>query len=166
MGRYQASNSKMVKKKEVQVSDKDLEEYREAFELFDTDKSGMIDAMELGFCMRALGFDPTPEEIKGMLDKTDQDGNGTVEFTEFVDLLSGRMDRRDPEEEMKDGFAMFDTDGKGFITWKDLQRVATELNDKDIAENEPELQQIIDEINPQGINLNDFLSLMGRQGVY
>ena len=38
----------------------------------------------------------------------------------------------------------------GFITWKDLQRVATELNDKDIAENEPELQQIIDEINPQG----------------
>merc|ERR1712093_970804 len=138
----------MVKKKEVQVSDKDLEEYREAFQLLDTDKSGMIDAMELGFCMRALGFEPTPEEIKDMLAKTDQDGNGTVEFNEFVDLLSGRMDR------------------KGYINHKDLGRVALELGDKEYGENEPELQQIIDEINPQGINLNDFLSLMGRQGVY
>merc|ERR1712091_664187 len=137
----------MVKKKEVQVSDKDLEEYREAFQLFDTDKSGMIDAMELGFCMRALGFEPTSEEIKDMLAKTDQDGNGTVEFNEFVDLLSGRMDRKDPEEEMRDGFAMFDQDGKGYIDWKDMGRVALEMGDKDLADNEPELQQIIDEIN-------------------
>merc|ERR1712072_804409 len=156
----------MVKKKEVVVTEEMAAQFREAFELFDTDKSGTIDAMELSFCIRALGFNPTKDEIRDMLDKIDQDDNGTVEFDEFVDLLSGRMDRKDPEEEMKDGFAMFDTDGKGFITWKDLQRVATELNDKDIAENEPELQQIIDEINPQGINLNDFLSLMGRQGVY
>merc|ERR1711977_759347 len=138
----------MVKKKEVQVSEKDLEEFKEAFNLFDTDKSGFIDAMELAFCMRALGFEPTDAEIKEMLQKTDQDGNGAVEFMEFVDLVSGRMDRRDPEDECKDGFAMFDVDNKGYI------------EDKDLADNEPELQQIIDEINPRGINLADFLSLM------
>merc|ERR1712091_335664 len=140
----------MVKKKEVQVSEKDLEEFKEAFNLFDTDKSGFIDAMELAFCMRALGFEPTDAEIKEMLQKTDQDGNGAVEFNEFVDLVSGRMDRRDPEDECKDGVAMFDVDNKGYIDYKDT------------AENEPELQQIIDEINPRGINLQDFLSLMQR----
>merc|ERR1711977_650042 len=155
----------MVKKKEVQVSEKDLEEFKEAFNLFDTDKSGTIDAMELSFCMRALGFNPTPDEIKDMLDKIDQDDNGTVEYQEFVDLLSGAMDRKDPDEEMKDGFAMFDTANKGFIDAKDMGRIALELGDKDLAENEPELQQIIDEINPKGINLQDFLSLMQRNGV-
>merc|ERR1711903_418661 len=156
----------MVKKKEVQVSEKDLEEFKEAFNLFDTDKSGFIDAMELAFCMRALGFEPTDAEIKEMLMKTDQDGNGAVEFMEFVDLVSGRMDRRDPEDECKDGFAMFDVDNKGYIDYKDMGRVAAELGDKDLADNEPELQQIIDEINPRGINLADFLSLMQRGGVY
>merc|ERR1712178_453357 len=156
----------MVKKKEVMISDEDMAQFKEAFELFDTDKSGFIGAMELQFCMRALGFEPTGDEIKEMLEKTDQDDNGQVEFNEFVDLVSGRMDRKDPEEEMKDGFAMFDVDGKGFINHKDLQRVCIELGDKELSENEPELQQIIDEINPKGINLNDFLSLMGRQGVY
>ena len=40
----------------------------------------------------------------------------------------------------------------GFINFKDLGRVATELGDKEIAENEPELKQIIDEINPAGGN--------------
>merc|ERR1712216_672072 len=118
----------MVKKKEVQVSEKDLEEFKEAFNLFDTDKSGFIDAMELAFCMRALGFEPTDAEIKEMLQKTDQDGNGAVEFMEFVDLVSGRMDRRDPEDECKDGFAMFDVDNKGYIysrTW-DVSQLSSE----------------------------------------
>merc|ERR1712193_223276 len=87
------------------------------------------------------------------------------EFMEFVDLVSGRMDRRDPEDECKDGFAMFDVDNKGYIDYKDMGRVAAELGDKDLAENEPELQQIIDEINPKGINFVDFMSIMERNSV-
>ena len=70
-----------------------MRQFREAFELFDTDQSGTIDGTELKFCMQALGFDPSPNEIKDMLMKIDQDGNGTVEFEEFVDLLSGKMVR-------------------------------------------------------------------------
>ena len=70
-----------------------MRQFREAFELFDTDQSGTIDGTELKFCMQALGFDPSPHEIKDMLEKIDQDGNGTVEFEEFVDLLSGKMVR-------------------------------------------------------------------------
>ena len=70
-----------------------MRQFREAFELFDTDQSGTIDGTELKFCMQALGFDPSPNEIKDMLQKIDQDGNGTVEFEEFVDLLSGKMVR-------------------------------------------------------------------------
>jgi len=68
-----------------------MRQFKEAFELFDTDQSGTIDGSELKFCMQALGFDPSPYEIKEMLEKIDQDGNGTVEFEEFVDLLSGKM---------------------------------------------------------------------------
>merc|ERR1712167_208230 len=149
----------MVKKKEVMITDEQMGEFKEAFELFDTDKSGSIDGAELAFAMRALGFEPTGDEVADMLSKTDEDGNGTVQYEEFVDLVSGRLDRKDPDQEMKDGFAMFDTDNKGFINYKDLMRVATELGDKDIYDNEPEAKQVIDEINPNGINYDDFLSI-------
>merc|ERR1711865_53551 len=155
----------MVKKKEVVITPEQMEEFKEAFELFDTDKSGSIDASELDFAMRALGFEPTGQEVADMLAKTDEDGNGTVQYEEFVDLVSGRLDRKDPEQEIKDGFAMFDTDNKGFINFKDLVCVAGELGDKDISENEPEAQQIVDEINPSGINYDDFMSIMERTGV-
>merc|ERR1712072_355010 len=126
------SAAAMGKKKEVMITDEQMAEFKEAFELFDTDKSGSIDSSELDFAMRALGFEPTGQEVADMLSKTDEDGNGTVQFQEFDDLVSGKLDRKDPDQEMKDGFAMFDTDNKGFINYKDLVRVATELGDKDI----------------------------------
>jgi len=147
------------------ITDEQMAEFKEAFELFDTDKSGSIDASELTFAMRALGFEPTGQEVADMLAKTDEDGNGTVQLQEFVDLVSGKLDRKDPEQEMKDGFAMFDVDNKGFVNAKDLERVALELGDKQYGENFPELEQIIDEINPQGINFGDFMSIMERNGV-
>lgn len=82
-----------VKKKEVMITDEQMAEFKEAFELFDTDKSGSIDGAELAFAMRALGFEPTGQEVADMLAKTDEDGNGTVQFQEFVDLISGKLVR-------------------------------------------------------------------------
>ena len=73
------------------VTDEMRAEFKEAFELFDTDKSGSIDASELAFCMRALGFEPTGQEVADMLSKTDEDQDGTVSYEEFEDLMSGRM---------------------------------------------------------------------------
>ena len=62
-----------------------------AFELFDTDNSGTIDAAELKFCMQALDFTPTDKEIADMIIEIDTDGNNTIEFQEFVDLMAARM---------------------------------------------------------------------------
>eukprot|EP00656_Telonema_subtile_P030713 TRINITY_DN336_c0_g1_i1.p1 TRINITY_DN336_c0_g1~~TRINITY_DN336_c0_g1_i1.p1 ORF type:complete len:177 (+),score=61.51 TRINITY_DN336_c0_g1_i1:97-627(+) len=156
----------MVKKRQVVISEEDMRSFKEAFELFDTDQSGSIDGTELKFCMQALGFDPSPYEIKDMLEKIDQDETGTIEFDEFVDLLSGKMDEKDPATEMADAFAMFDKDNTGRITFKNMQDVCREMGDPHLADNEPEVQQIIDEINPAGWTMEDFLALMQRQGVY
>uniref|UniRef100_A0A0R0INJ2 EF-hand domain-containing protein n=1 Tax=Glycine max TaxID=3847 RepID=A0A0R0INJ2_SOYBN len=44
------------------------QEIKEAFELFDTDGSGTIDAKELNVAMRALGFEMTEEQINKMIE--------------------------------------------------------------------------------------------------
>jgi Ca2+-binding EF-hand superfamily protein len=65
------------------------QEIKEAFDLFDTDGSGTIDAKELRVAMRALGFEPTKDEIKQMiadLDKVrcDKFNNSSFPFLVFT----------------------------------------------------------------------------------
>jgi Ca2+-binding EF-hand superfamily protein len=66
-----------------ELTEEQKQEIREAFDLFDTDGSGTIDAKELKVAMRALGFEPKKEEIKKMISDIDKDGNGTIDFNEF-----------------------------------------------------------------------------------
>lgn len=56
-----------VKKNSQQLTPEQKEELKEAFDLFDTEGSGKIDARELKVVMKALGFDPTREEIRSII---------------------------------------------------------------------------------------------------
>ena len=51
-----------------------VSEFKEAFALFDKDGDGTITAKELGAVMRGLGQNPTEEEINGMIEEVDTDG--------------------------------------------------------------------------------------------
>ena len=54
-----------AKKSRPDLSEDQKQELREAFELFDADKTGFIDLHELKVLMRALGFDiKKPEVVK------------------------------------------------------------------------------------------------------
>merc|ERR1712100_164187 len=100
-----------------------------AFDLFDSDGSGAIDASELKVAMMALGFEPTDDEIDKMVKDIDADGNATVEFEEFIGMMEGKMSEKDQVDEMKKAFTLYDDDGTGKITFKNLERVAKELGE-------------------------------------
>ena len=55
--------------------------------------TGTIDAKELKVAMRALGFEPKKEEIKKMISDIDKDGSGTIDFQEFLDMMTSKMVR-------------------------------------------------------------------------
>merc|ERR1711924_393143 len=140
------------------------QEIREAFELFDTDGSGSIDAMELKTAMRALGFAPKKDEIARMLSDLDVDGNGTVEYTEFEGLMAGKMESKDPKEELLKTFAIF-SDGGNAITTQHLCAIAKELGEN---LGEDELSEWIAEGDTDGdgaINESEFLSIMKKGGI-
>merc|ERR1711998_38152 len=98
------------------LSDEAKKEVKEAFDLFDTDGSGAIDAKELKIAMQALGFEPTSDEIAKMMNDIDADGNATVEIEEFLEMMEGKMAGKDPVEEMSKAFKLYDLDNKGKIT--------------------------------------------------
>merc|ERR1712071_677939 len=96
-----------AKKNVPELTEEQKQEIREAFDLFDTDGSGTIDARELKVAMRALGFEPKKEEIRKMIADADRDGSGVIDFPEFLDMMTQKMAERDPREEMLKAFRLF-----------------------------------------------------------
>jgi centrin-1 len=148
------------------LSEEQKQEIREAFDLFDTDGSGTIDAKELKVAMRALGFEPKKEEVKKMIADVDADGTGCIGFEDFLSLMTQKMMERDPREEMMKAFRLFDDDETGKISFKNLKRVAKELGESITDE---ELQEMIDEADRDGdgeVSVEEFLRIMKKSGLW
>ncbi|KDN35893.1 putative CDC31-spindle pole body component, centrin [Tilletiaria anomala UBC 951] len=142
------------------LSDEQRQEIREAFELFDTDKDGAIDYHELKVAMRALGFDLKKAEVLKILRDSDKSGQGVMEWEDFNRIMSERIASRDPMEEVRRAFALFDDDGTGRISLRNLRRVAKELGE---SLDDEELQAMIDEfdLDQDGeINEQEFVHIM------
>merc|ERR1711998_404351 len=152
MGEQQKKMSRRGgKKKAGQLYEEQLDEIREAFTLFDSDASGAIDVRELKAAMRALGFD------------IDNDGNGTIEFAEFLGMMTGKMGEKDSREDIEKVFKMFDDDNSTKITFKNLARVAEELGE---TIDDEELQDMINQADRDGdgaINADEFYRIMKKK---
>ena len=59
----------MAAKTTKELSDEEIEDYKEAFSNFDKDGNGNIDEGELGVVMRSLGYSPTNQQLKEMMAK-------------------------------------------------------------------------------------------------
>lgn len=53
--------------------------------------AGTITTKELGTVMRSLGQNPTEAELQDMISEVDADGNGTIDFPEFLNLMARKM---------------------------------------------------------------------------
>ncbi|EKM51108.1 uncharacterized protein PHACADRAFT_263081 [Phanerochaete carnosa HHB-10118-sp] len=112
------------------LSDEQKSDFREAFSLFDKDSDGTITTKELGTVMRSLGQNPIEAELQDMLNEVDEDGNGTIDFNEFLTMIERNMRDIDSEEVTKEAFKVFDSDGDDYISPEELRRVMTSLGEK------------------------------------
>merc|ERR1712099_212252 len=106
-----------------QLTEEQIAEFKEAFSLFDKDGDGKITTKELGTVMRSLGQNPKEEELNEMINEIDEDGNGTVDFDEFLIMMSKKIKENDSEEELREAFKVFDADGNGYINAVELRQV-------------------------------------------
>uniref|UniRef100_A0A1I8IYR6 Calmodulin n=1 Tax=Macrostomum lignano TaxID=282301 RepID=A0A1I8IYR6_9PLAT len=139
-----------------QLTEDQIAEFKEAFSLFDKDGDGCITTKELGTVMRSLGQNPTEAELQDMINEVDQDGNGTIDFPEFLTMMARKMKDSDSEEEIREAFRVFDKDGNGFISAAELRHVMTNLGEKLTDE---EVEEMIREADLDGdgqINYEEF----------
>merc|ERR1712164_62009 len=90
----------------------------------------------------------------------DADGNGTIDFPEFLSLMARKMKDTDTEEELIEAFKVFDRDGNGFISAAELRHLMTNLGEKLTDE---EVDEMIREADVDGdgqINYEEFVKMM------
>ena len=109
----------------ISLSDTQRKQITEIFNLFDTDGGGTIDKKELGFALGALGFNSKKsKDTSGAVSAIVSDG--TVTLDEFIQLMMGEVDGRDPMEEARQIFCVLsksdgDSKNDGYITFNKLE---------------------------------------------
>lgn len=95
--------------------------------------------------------------------KADFDGNGTIDFEEFIQMMpaASRNERdENAEEEMREAFQIFDADGNGKITSEELRLIMENLGEKLTEE---EIEDMVKEADIDGdgeINYEEFVRMM------
>ncbi|KAH7541917.1 hypothetical protein FEM48_Zijuj02G0018300 [Ziziphus jujuba var. spinosa] len=79
------------------------EELKEAFSVFDKDQNGFISAAELRNVMTNLGEKLTDDQINEMIREADVDGDGEINYKEFVKVMIAARRRLKKSEEISKG---------------------------------------------------------------
>lgn len=142
----------------------DFVEYKPTYDLFnsvvknamakyDVDQSGTLSKAEVGAALRAVGIMMTPAQLDAFFNSADADGNGQLDFDEFVpiaDILAGKTSLL---------FRDADTDGDGILSMEELdaalKKVGVELTPEELAE----LFAKMDKDGSGGLNLAEFVPL-------
>ena len=81
-----------------------IREYNDAFCMFDTQDKGYITSTEIREMLKTIGFNPTDKDLENLTIVIDSDGNGKVDFGEFLDLID-KLETY--EKNMKEGIDIF-----------------------------------------------------------
>ena len=98
-----------------------------------------------------------------MISDLDKDGSGAIDFDEFLDMMTARMSDKDTKEDINKVFRLFDDDKTGYITIKNLRRVAKELGETMTDE---ELMEMIERADSDGdgqVSAEDFYNIMTKK---
>jgi calmodulin len=119
----------------VKMTQKEIQEYQEAFSFFDSDQDGFITIQDVGKVMRSVGLYPSEAELQQIAKST----RNKVDFNEFLNLASKNIvDNKINEQQMREAFKMFDTYGNGLVNLmqmrNSLQNLGEKLRDEEIDE--------------------------------
>ncbi|KAL8587041.1 hypothetical protein ACOMHN_023431 [Nucella lapillus] len=141
------------------LSKKMMQEMKEAFTMIDQNRDGIIDVEDLKDIYSNLGRIPPDNELKEML----TEAPGPLNFTMFLNLFGEKLSGTDPEDAIRNAFAMFDDEGKGFLPEEYLKDLLSNMGDNFTAD---EIKQTWKEapLEKGKFNYSEFVSILkGKQ---
>uniref|UniRef100_A0AAY5KZ38 Troponin C, skeletal muscle n=1 Tax=Esox lucius TaxID=8010 RepID=A0AAY5KZ38_ESOLU len=138
------------------LSEEMLNEFKAAFDMFDTDGGGDISTKE-------LGQNPTREELDEIIEEVDEDGSGTIDFEEFL-VMMVRLLKEDQagksEEELAECFRVFDKNADGYIDREEFAIIIRSTGEQISEEEIDELLKDGDKNADGMLDFDEFLKMM------
>ena len=146
------------------LTEDEVIEIKEAFDLFDSDHSGTIDTEELKQALSNLGIDAKNQTLQNMMNDIDKNQSGTIDFNEFIELMTAKFSDKDTPEDLRKVFDLFigdDTADK--IEFKHLKRVAKELGENISDEELNEMIVRADTDRDGKVSFEEFFAIMTKK---
>lgn len=145
----------------IQFLDGKLGDLKQAFASFDKKAKGVIPLKCLGLLLRSLGFNPTESEVDDLMNEADIDGSGTLDFIEFLHLMS-YIWKQKAEQTIRSIFEVYDLDGNGTIDAEELLVMMTEFGYDDFTERDSLEMIAMADIDGNGqIDIEEFSLMLG-----
>ena len=150
------------------LTEEELKEFKEIFDLVDEDGSGEITKEELGRLMVTLGLKPTEQQLDEMMKEVDADGSGDIDFNEFVSVMSKKVKADYTPEQLKAAFRVFESPddnlGPGWVRTDVLEHALTTYGEDTLsAEKAAELLATVDPEGTGKINYIEYINMMSSQ---
>jgi Ca2+-binding EF-hand superfamily protein len=116
--------------------------------------------------MQSLGFEAKNATVYSMIRDIAAGGDSEISFDAFLDMMTAKIGDTNSREDINKVFNLFDTEGKGRITLKDLKRVAKELGE---TMTDAELLEMVERADRDGdseITSDDFYQIMTRKATF
>ena len=134
---------------------------RDAFAEFDANNDGFISRDELLNVMTSFGHEISDEELDNMIRMADSDGNGLVDFNEFLCLMDGNPPTLNVDEEMENLFSLIDTNGDGFLSEKEVRNMMKNLGEKVKKKDVRKIIKEADKNKDGKISFDEFKEMVG-----
>ena len=139
-----------------------IAEFKQAFDEFDKDGSGAISTKELLGVMRSMGQNPTEDELLALVMEVDINGDGTLDFPEFLEMMKQKANEGNQSDDLKEAFRIFDQDRDGYIDMKELKKVTMMLGTMLTKEEVAEFMGEADVDGNGKLDYNEFIKMMTR----
>jgi calmodulin len=142
------------------LSQEQIEEYKEAFNLVDHDNDGVLTIRELDVAMRSLGYNLTNDELETMVNTKDRQEKGGITLEEFYTAMQKRTLTVQMEDGVREAFKLYDKDQDGLMTESDVKSVMKTLGETVSDEEARTMISRVDRNNDGKITSDEFARLL------
>ena len=144
----------------ISLSEETKTDYKDSFNLFDTNHDGTINSQKIREIMQKLGKNPTEQQLIQIIENVAKPGSKKIGFDDFMELMEQKNKENDPEIEIINTFQIFAAENNGLIPNEELFHIIRTFGE---TLTDKEIEEIISEADVDGdgyINYEEFVRMM------
>ncbi|ESR52907.1 calcium-dependent protein kinase 10 [Citrus sinensis] len=141
------------------LSVEEVEVIRDMFKLMDTDSDGKVSYEELKAGLRKVGSQLAEPEMKMLMEVADVDGNGVLDYGEFV-AVTIHLQKMENDEHFRRAFMFFDKDGSGYIESDELREALADESGETENDVLNDIMREVDTDKDGRISYEEFVAMM------